>query len=382
MSSVMARAGVLAAIMGMLAGPVMARKEKDRNAGDLWEHLESNDWPVLYKNKKGAVEQVRLLGRFDLQYGNLDSDRGDDDKFEIRRLRVGTRVKFLDDWRVKVVADMVAGSDVTYDALNSAYIGYYPSKHLKFKLGKQTPHFGQEWSTPSTDLRVIERALLVQQVRPRRATGLTVTGDWEDWEYELGVFSGDRDREFGSGDAGVFVAAGIGYDFTDVIDGWKDFDWRLDYLYNDGHPANNGVMPYSHAFSTSLKLRKKRFRMGVEAIYADGIEGRADAWGFLVTPSWELVDDKLDLVLRYHYAKSDGWDGLRLRSRYETLAPNLTDRGRGDEYQSLYLGLKYHLVEDRLTFSTGAEWSEMRDRFGDGGDLDGISLQSVLRFDF
>lgn len=382
MSGLLKRAGWLAAGVCLVACPAMAKKDKDRNGGDLWEHLEANDWPVLYKNKKGAVEQVRLLGRFDLQYGHVDSDQGDDDKFEIRRLRLGARVKFLDDWRVKVVTDMVEGSDVTYDSLNTAYLGYSPSKHLKFKLGKQTPHFGQEWSTSSMDLRVIERALLVQQVRPRRSTGLTVAGDWENWEYEFGGFSGDRDREFGGVDAGVFLTASIGYDFTDMIDGWKDFDWRLDYLYNDGHPGNGGVKPYSHSFSTSLKLRKKRFRMAAEAIYAEGIEGRPDVWGFLVTPSWELVDDTLDLVLRYHYAKSDGRDGLRLRRRYERLAPDLTDRGRGEEYQSLYLGLRYHLVEDRLTFSTGAEWSEMVDRHGDGGDFDGISWLSVLRFDF
>jgi len=363
-------------------GVVAAFGEGKGNSGDLWERLASEDWPTLYKSKKGPVDKWSLLGRFDLQYGHLNSDQGDADRFEIRRLRVGTRVKFLDDWRVKVVVNMVDGNDVTYGNLDTAYLGYYPSKHLKIKLGKQMPHFSQEWSIPSSDLGVIERSLLVRQIRPRKSTGLTMAGDWHEWDFELGMFSGDRNREFGGMDAGFFYLANLGYDFTEVFDGWKDFDWRFYYMYNDGDRRSNGVKPYDHLFSTAIKLRRKQFRLAAEAIYADGIDGRPDAWGFLMTPSWELIDDKLDLVLRYHYAKSDGRDGLRLRRRYESFAPNLTDRGRGEEYQSLYLGFKYYLMGDRLTFMTGGEWSEMRDHHGDGGELDGFSILSALRLDF
>ncbi len=82
------------------------------------------------------------------------------------------------------------------------------------------------------DLRVIERSLLVQQIRPRKSTGLTVSGDWENFDYELGVFSGELDPEFGGNDGGLFYLASIGYDFTDLIDGWEDFDLLSDeYSY-------------------------------------------------------------------------------------------------------------------------------------------------------
>lgn len=359
-----------------------ASGENDRNSGDFWKSLGSDDWPTLYKDKKGAIEEWKLLGRFDLQYGSLDSDHGNEDKFDIRRLRIGTQVKFLDDWRIKVVASMVNRNSITYSRLDSAYLGYYPSKHLKFKLGKQMAHFGQEWSTPSQDLRVIERSLLVQQLHPRKSTGLMMAGDWNNWDFELGVFAGDLDREFSNLDAGFFYLANIGYDLTGLFDGWKNFDLRFYYLHNDGDSGNTGVRPYEHSISTAINLRKKQFRLAAEAIYADGMKGRPDAWGFLISPSWELIDDKLDLVVRYHYAKSEGPNGLRLRSRYETLAPTLTNRGRGEEYQSLYVGLKYYLLDDRLVFMTGAQWSEMQDDFGDGGDLDAFSFLSALRLDF
>lgn len=358
------------------------RKKAKKEPKGLWEWIGEGDWPVLYKDKDGFIEQWDLLGRFDLQYGHLDSDRGDVERFEVRRLRIGTSVEFLDDWRLKVVANMTDGSHVRYGGLNSAYVRYRPSKNLKFKLGKQTARFGQEWSTPSMDLGVIERSLLVNQVRPRRAVGVTMEGDWKDWSFELGAFSGDVDRGFGDFDAGMFYLASIGYDLTEIFDWWKDFDWRIDYLYNDGHRRNTAAKRYSHSLSTSVYLRKKRFRMAAEAIYVDGMQGRPDAWGFLVTPSWEVIDNKLDAVLRYHYARAEGRDGLRLQTRYDGLAPNLSDRGRGEEFHSLYLGLNYHLAKDRATLMTGVQWSHMHDHFGDGGDFSGFTFLTALRFGF
>lgn len=371
-------------VSGLFAGPCgpIAFAESEGNSGNLWEHLAANDWPVLYKSKEGPIDKWSLQGRFDAQYGHLFSDQGDAEHSEIRRLRFGTRIKFLDDWSFKLVADLVEDNEASYGGLEAAHLTYQPSKSLKIRLGKQMPHFSQEWSTPSWDLRVIERSLLVQQIRPRKSTGLTVSGDWEDLDYEFGVFSGEFDREFGGNDGGLFYLASIGYDFSDLLDGWKDFDLRLYYMHNDGDRGNTGLKPYGDSFSAAIKLRRDRFRLSAEAIYADGIQGRPDAWGFLVTPSWELIDDKLDLVLRYHYAKSGRRDGLRLRTRYERMAPNLTDRGRGEEYQSLYLGIKYHLIEDRLVFMAGGEWAEMRDHFGDGGAFDGFTFLSALRFDF
>lgn len=379
----------VAAPLGADGAPDSRERSKPGQDSDSWGH-EFGDWVRdknlgrLYKNKKGWINEWSLLGRLDLQYGGVDSDHGDADDFELRRLRLGTSVEFLDDWRLKLVAEMGDGDRVAYDGLLSASLRYSLSKNFKIKLGKQIPHFSQEWSTPSMDLGVIERSLLVEQVRPGRATGITAKGEWEALGYELGLFSGDKSQEFSQFDAGWFGVLGLGYDLTDhdAFDWWSDFDLRFYYLYNDGHDANEAAKPYEHSYAAALSLRKKRFRLQAEVIAADGLDGAPDAWGFLVTPSWELIEDKLDLVFRYHYAESDGDGGLRLRSRYERLAPRVTDRGRGEEYHSVYLGLKLHTIEDRLVFLSGLEWSEMQDHVGDGGDYDGLTFLNALRFDF
>jgi len=361
---------------------VLASVEGRGNQGDFMEVIASDDFGVLYKKKGGVVKKWSLTGRFDLQLGYQDTDQGDFDEFDIRRFRLGTKVKFRNGWRLKVVANMLNDGDVDYSNLDSVYLSYQPSKYLKFILGRQTPHFMREWSTPSQELGVIERALLVQQLRPRKSTGITVSGDWNHFDYELGMFSADWDPGFSGGGAGFFYVASLGYDFTHLCDAWDDLHWQLYYMYNDGDPGNTSVPPYGNSVSTAITLRRNQFGCTAEVIHAEGIQGRPDAWGFLVTPTWELIEDKLDLVLRYHYAKGDGRDGLRLRKRFERLAPSLTDRGRGEEYQSIYLGLRYQLIEDRLTFSSGCEWSEMKDHHGDGGDYEGFSFLSALRFSF
>ena len=102
----------------------------------------------------------------------------------------------------------------------------------------------------------------------------------------------------------------------------------------------------------------------------------------IATGSVELVEDEVDLVLRYHYAKGEGTDGLRTPTPFGGLVSEVTDRGRGEEYHSLYLGLNYYLIEGRLHWMNGVQWSDMRDRTGDGGDYDGFTFLSALRYEF
>ncbi|NNC87929.1 MAG: hypothetical protein HKN82_05650 [Akkermansiaceae bacterium] len=351
--------------------------------GGFLESLGSDDFGVLYRNDDGPINEWSLTTRFDAQYGHLDSDRGNGEEFEVRRFRPGTSIEFLDNWRLKVTADLAdADGDVNYDGLSSAFLRYRASDDLKFRLGKQVPHFSQEWSTPSMELPVIERSLLVQQIRPRRATGISIVADPGNWEAEAGAFSGDFSPEISNFDSGWFYVANLGYDFTDIFTWWKDLDLNLYYMHTDGHAGNDAVPPYAHSYSAAVKVRKKRFRLAAEYLLADGMMGRPDAWGVQFTPTWELIDGKLDLVFRYQYAETDGRDGLRLRRRYDFLAPRLFDRGRGEEFEAYYLGLRLHLIEDRLVYMAGGEWGDMDDNFRDGGALDRFTFLTALRFNF
>jgi phosphate-selective porin OprO/OprP len=62
--------------------------------------------------------------------------------------------------------------------------------------------------------------------------------------------------------------------------------------------------------------------------------------------------------------------------------PHLTDNGLGENYQSFYLGLNYYINEHKLKLMTGVEYAEMEDDTGDGGDYNGWTVFSGLRFYF
>ena len=111
------------------------------------------------------------------------------------------------------------------------------------------------------------------------------------------------------------------------------------------------------------------------------VSGDADsAIGVTVIPSYFLTK-KLELNGRYHFASSSG-DSLRLQKNFERrVGEGITDKGRGDLYQSAYVGLTYHVKRDRLKFTTGVEWSRMEGG-GDGGSFDGWTWFSGVRLQF
>lgn len=60
---------------------------------------------------------------------------------------------------------------------------------------------------------------------------------------------------------------------------------------------------------------------------------------------------------------------------------DLTDGGRGDEYQAVYLGLNYYLYGHKLKLMAGTEYHNMSGG-GDGGDFDGWTTLVGLRMFF
>ncbi|MFT4549506.1 MAG: phosphate-selective porin OprO/OprP, partial [Verrucomicrobiales bacterium] len=113
-------------------------------------------------------------------------------------------------------------------------------------------------------------------------------------------------------------------------------------------------------------------------IYADGYDG--DAYGAIIIPTYDLTE-KLQLVGRYQYAHGDN-DSLRAQSRYERRVPDITDGGRGEEYHAFYTGLNYYICDHKLKLMAGAEYADLQDKAGDGGDFEGWTLFTGVRMYF
>ena len=93
-------------------------------------------------------------------------------------------------------------------------------------------------------------------------------------------------------------------------------------------------------------------------MYINGEGGQGDAFSFMILPTYEVVDDRLQLALRYSYSHAED-NILRLQQRYEQeVAPApLTD---GHDYHSIYAGLNWFLHGHKLKVMTGVEYSTMQ----------------------
>ena len=83
------------------------------------------------------------------------------------------------------------------------------------------------------------------------------------------------------------------------------------------------------------------------------------------------LTDKLQAVGRYTILKSADPNGVQLAT-YE----NRVVRGRGDEYNEIYLGANYFFYGHKLKLQTGLQFADMNDRANDGGEYSGVSWTS------
>jgi phosphate-selective porin OprO/OprP len=150
-------------------------------------------------------------------------------------------------------------------------------------------------------------------------------------------------------------------------------------MYSSDNSNTEGPASYEHAFSLNTNIEQGRWGLYTDVLGATGFGSVGDVWGVILTPS-VYVADSLQLVVRYQYASGDN-DGLRLQSRYERLAPDLSDGGRGDEYNAVYMGLNYYLYGHKLKLMGGVEYNNMSGG-GDGGDYDGWTTLVGLRMFF
>ena len=363
---------ILSSISLIAGEPSVASDKVNSNSlEDLWEipHLYSNSDTFL-------VSDLKLIGRYQWQYTDLNSDQGDWKDSESRRVRLGTEAKvFGGDWKLKGEININDDFSPFYKSLEEAYIKYQGNDALNVTIGKQKPAWSYEQSTSSRKILTFERSLLVNQLSPKKTTGISASGTIENWNYVLGIYNGNIDEEFGDLDhSGEFALASIGYDYSEK----SDFDkaaWRLDLLHNRDE-TNNAAKPYKNSISLNHSLSQGALTLNTDLIHAGGYSD--DVYGLVLLPTYD-ISDKLQLVARYTYASSDG-DGLRAQKRYERKA-SLTDNGYSEDYQSYYLGLNYYINDHKLKLMTGIEYADL-DGGSDGGDYSGWTLFSGLRLYF
>lgn len=372
---------------------------------------------TLYKDENNPIlQEFSLQGRLQVQtiYGEEGSDSfntndykeaGNDEAvwgndIEARRARFGFKSKWFQKWKfegqINVDTDGLDGDDghTLYKDIYDLYITYAPSDALNVSAGKTKVKFTREQEISSKEILTIERSLLSNTLFPGELTGIWANGKGisEHWLYEMGVYGSDRTREFSEFDAGAVVLGKVGYDYSSQS-GWDSAVASFHYMHNTdpGYKSskiddnyNYGTSP---AFTDSIALTNDithgRFGLTTDIVYGFGFDGtpdggsaidQSDVFGISIIPSY-FIADGLQLVGRFQVATSNEPDGLRVPSRYERLADDSDEKG--NTYTSAYVGLNYYIYGHKLKFMNGIEYSRMG-----GGDYDGYTLMSGLRFSF
>ena len=265
----------------LIAGESSLKNNNSSSLEDLW------DIPQLYSDSDSLlVNDLKLVGRYQWQYADLNSDQGDWSDSETRRFRLGTEAKvFGGDWKLKGEINVNDDFSPFYKSLEEAYIKYQGNDALNVTIGKQKVAWSYGWSTSSRKILTFERSLLVNQLAPKKTTGISASGSIENWSYILGIYNGNIDEEFGDfDDSGEFALASIGYDYSKD----SDFDkaaWRLDLLHNRDE-ANNAAKPYKNSISLNHSLSQGAITLNTDLIHAGGYSD--DAYGIGLLPPYEI----------------------------------------------------------------------------------------------
>lgn len=335
-------------------------------------------WSItkLYKNKDNPfIQDISLSGRAQFEYFKVDSDQGDADDWEVRRLRMGAKVKMFQNWVLHGEVDFDAqNSDDPYKKLTDAYIQYNHSDALSISVGKQSVKFGLDGGTSSKELITMDRSNLANNLwfTEEYAPGVSVSGEKGNLLYFLGGFVSDGNPEFGDFDAGNFMLARVGYNFAEAI-GADNATVYLDYIYQTPDENNDATRPFEHIGSVNFLYEKGKFGLGADVMAGSGYGDQGDVYGVQFMPSYYLTD-KLQAVLRYTFI--DGDENAIRFARYESA---VMEKAEGDQYQEFYAGLNYYFYGHKLKFQTGVQYATMDDSANDGGEYSGWQIISGIR---
>jgi phosphate-selective porin OprO/OprP len=351
---------------------------------ESWQDTLKNMGKV-YSSDDGFVQEVKLFGRVNYQYNYSDGELADQkfsgDRDELRRLRAGMSISFLDGFRVlgrwNARERGLKDTTTAFDSWDELYIDYSKSDVLGFDkasvgYGRYKLLFGGEEHQSSKRIKTIERSAINNRFGSRRPTGVNINLEKGGAEYIVGVWSTELELEKWAGwsEDVAFQASAI----LPVAEG----ELILDFIYADNE--DKLLTPFGYDWAGSVTYTRKFGDVNVMT-NATLAESLLDPYGFVIIPSFFIVDKKLEAAFRYQYSsvssdigvpRSSGSRGLRRVALEEGVGT-----GNGDEYQAFYAGLNYYLAGENLKFMTGVEYEDIS---GDRArELSGVTLWAAVR---
>ncbi|BCX48716.1 hypothetical protein HAHE_26240 [Haloferula helveola] len=241
---------------------------------------------------------------------------------------------------------------------------------------RKLKELNEEMDTSINAILTVERSSFAAQLVPfRQATGTTgiwTSGSLGRHRFLVGLYTTDASREFGNWTDGTLLVGGWSMDFSKEL-GLDEALFTIGGGVQDVDGRDEVYSPWEWVITPWARLRGECWALRVSAAFGEN-EGPSNTtggafYGFTVMPSYQLVKDRLEAVMRYQFVGSEAPRGVQLTSRYVReagLSANegipLLAAGRGDELQSLYGGLVWTICPKRLTVLAGLEWERLESR--------------------
>jgi phosphate-selective porin OprO/OprP len=335
------------------------------------------DRAAVYTGESDSLlRSVELSGRFQVDQAYVDSGDESHSETNLRRMRLGAKIQFRDDWLFHAEAEYdPQDGEPVYQRLTDAYVAWSPSDAVELTVGKHGAPFTMDGMTSSKELIAIDRSNLTNNIwfTEEYIPGVSVEGGVGRWRYHAGFYSsGSKNRGFGDSDGGEFMLGTVRYDLAEQL-GADEAVLSLNLVDNDPDPNNGFTRPLENVTSVTFAFKSGAWSVRSDLSTAQGYLGQSDLQGVMVMPFYDL-GDSVQLVARYTYLESDDANGVRF-GRYE----NEIESGRGDEYREAYVGMNYYWYGHKLKLQTGLQYADMRDRAADGGAYTGWSWTTGFR---
>ncbi len=322
------------------------------------------------------VQRVLLSGRFHYDFATIDSDQGDHDEWNVRRLRIGPRITLFRTFTFHAELELdPQRHDPFYVRFTDLYLMWTKSPRFVLTVGKQSAPFTVDGATSSRELLTIDRSNLANNIwfPQEYIPGVSVSGRRAQWVYRAALYSsGEMNRELGEFTGGTVTLGVLGYDFAPKL-GVREALLTGNYVYQSPDSDNTFTRELEHVGSINFRFENTRWGARADLSMAAGYFEQSDMRAFQGMPFLN-VTSRLQLVGRYTLIVSNEPNGIRLAT-YESRVVS----GRGDEYNELYIGANYYFYGHRLKLQSGVQFAEMEDRPNDGGAYSGVAWTTGLR---
>ncbi|MBK1830277.1 hypothetical protein JIN77_06050 [Verrucomicrobiaceae bacterium R5-34] len=357
----------------------------------------------FYEDKNAPfIQSLKFFGRVQLQGAYINGDDVDGESFsdtldEVRRLRFGAEMKFLNGFKLKGNVNLIddgvrdgEGREYSYQDWDQLKLSYTLKDFAGFDevsltYGRHKVKVGHESHTSSKKIKTVERSALSNKIYDGRYTGISVDAERGIWAGTIGYFSLDESDALGSLDnhgSAWYLSSSFDLGGSNLL-----FDFFYNNDADDSGDDEIGV-GYEWVASAAYETQLANWNLMVNVAYGDNgssdyvkEERSGKFWGVVVMPSTYLIEDKLEFVARYSYMGSDEEEGVRTNSRYfrADVLDHDVDGGRGDSHHSIYAGLNWYLCGHNSKIMVGAEYETLD---APEGDADATTLWAAYRMYF